>query len=268
LFSVLPWGHWSHEVQSIGGRNGLLETYKSLFSSTLPTDNTSGLVPRDCSAEVANLNLARRERRGHAKRVPETDISVLTCIAAPETPLVDYVRPPLRQDVREGQTGVDLTLDVAVVDVTTCKPMGNVMVEVWSPNAAGAYGSSFLRGAFTSASSGVAEFQTIFPGFNSDGANHINLMVHTSSSMTGTVSHVGQVFFTDRWTDVVSMTSPYNQNTNARVLNAHDPSYATASSGGYNAIVDIESIHDDWPEGVIGYITVGVNPERKVEVPQ
>lgn len=56
--------------------------------------------------------------------------------------------------------------------------------------------------------------------------------------MTGTVSHVGQVFFTDRWTDVVSMTSPYNANTNARVLNANDPNYKTAGSGGYNAIVE------------------------------
>lgn len=56
--------------------------------------------------------------------------------------------------------------------------------------------------------------------------------------MTGGVSHVGQVFFTDRWTDVVSMTSPYNANTNARVLNAQDSNYATANSGGYNAVVE------------------------------
>ncbi|KAF8899107.1 Intradiol ring-cleavage dioxygenase [Infundibulicybe gibba] len=140
------------------------------------------------------------------------------------------------------------------------------MVEVWSPNAQGSYGSTFLRGAYTSASGGVAEFQTIFPGHTSDSANHINLMIHTSSTMTGAVSHVGQVFFTDRWTDVVGMYGVYAQNTNARMLNSQDPNYATAGRGGYNAIVDIESIHDDWPEGVVGYITVGVNPSRRVTV--
>ncbi|KAJ3569719.1 hypothetical protein NP233_g4861 [Leucocoprinus birnbaumii] len=234
----------------------------------LPTDNASTLVPRDCSSEIASFNLARRERRGHAERTLTSNIRALTCVAAPEVALEDYTRPPLRQNLKENQSGLELTLDVGVVDITTCQPMPNVMVEVWSPNAFGSYGSTFLRGAFTSATDGVAEFQTLFPGFTSDGANHINLMIHTSNSMSGTVSHVGQVFFTDRWTDVVSMTSPYNQNSNNRVLNAQDSKYAIANSEGYNAIVDIESIHDDWPEGVIGYITVGVNPQRKVDINQ
>lgn len=150
-----------------------------------------------------------------------------------------------------------MTLDIGIVDITTCQPMPNVMVKVWSckyavgritkfsnlsstssANALGEYGSTFLRGAFTSAANGVAEFQTLFPGYNSDGANHINLMIHTSNALPGTISHVGQVFFTDRWTDVIAMTSPYNQNTHHRVLNAQDSNYATANSGGYNAIVE------------------------------
>jgi hypothetical protein len=63
-------------------------------------------------------------------------------------------------------------------------------------------------------------------------------MIHTSKSMSGTVSHVGQVFFTDRWTDVVGMTSPYKKNTHTRILNAQDPNYATATAGGYNALVE------------------------------
>ncbi|KAF5352731.1 hypothetical protein D9756_005873 [Leucocoprinus leucothites] len=234
----------------------------------LPTDNTSTLAPRDCSSEINSFNIARRERRGHVKRSSNINMRALTCVAAPEVAVEDYTRPPLRQNLREDQSGLEMTLDVGVIDVTTCQPIPNVMVEVWSPNALGAYGSTFLRGAFTSASNGVAEFQTLFPGYTSDGANHVNIMVHTSNSMSGTVSHAGQVFFTDRWTDVVSMTSPYSQNVNNRVLNAQDSNYATANSEGYNAIVDIQSIHDDWPEGVIGYITVGVNPQRKVEVPR
>jgi len=237
------------------------------LAAAYPTEKNIEVAARSCSAEVAAFNLARRERRGHSKRTFYSGLQNLSCVAAPETPRVNYVsNPSLRQDVTEGQAGVALTLDIGVMDVTTCQPLPNVMVEVWSPNALGNYGSTFLRGAFASSSNGIAEFQTIFPGHTSDGANHINLMVHTSSSLAGSVSHVGQVFFTDPWTNIIGMYQNYAQNTHARVLNAQDPNYKTANSAGYNAIVDIESIHDDWPEGVIGYITVGVDPSRKVNV--
>jgi len=233
-------------------------------ASAYPSKSVSAISARDCNAEVAAFNLARRESRVRTKRSYLPALQNLTCVAAPETPRVNYAsNPPLRQDVTEGQVGVALTLDVGVLDVTTCKPLPNVMVEIWSPNAVGNYGSTFLRGAFASSGSGIAEFQTIFPGHTSSGANHINLMVHTSSSMSGAVSHVGQVFFTDRWTDVVGQYMNYAQNTNARVLNSQDPNFNLANSAGYSAIVDIESINDDWPEGVIGYITVGVDPSRK-----
>ncbi|KAF9451418.1 aromatic compound dioxygenase, partial [Macrolepiota fuliginosa MF-IS2] len=231
----------------------------------LPAGNAPALVARDCSAEITAYNMARAEKRGLDTRSLWLGLQNTTCILSPESPKDNYVAgSPVTSDITGGQTGIAFTLDVGLMDITTCKPLTNTMVEVWSPNALGSYGNSFLRGAFTSATNGVAEFQTIFPGFASDSANHINLMIHTNSSMSGTVSHVGQVFFTDRWTDVVGMTAPYNGNTNTRVLNAQDSNYALANSAGYNAVVDIESIHDDWPEGVIGYITVGVNPQRKV----
>jgi len=29
-------------------------------------------------------------------------------------------------------SGIEMILDIGVVDVTTCQPMSNVMVEVWS----------------------------------------------------------------------------------------------------------------------------------------
>ncbi|KAF8899108.1 Intradiol ring-cleavage dioxygenase [Infundibulicybe gibba] len=221
----------------------------------------TGFGCRDCSSEISAFNLARREKRGHAKRTYYSGLLNVTCILSPEAPRDNYVANPLvRQDVTDGQAGIALTLDVGILDVTTCKPLPNAMVEIWSPNAQGNYGSSFLRGAFTSSSNGIAEFQTVFPGFTSSGANHINLMVHTSSALTSTVSHVGQVFFTDKWTTIIGMSSPYNTNTHARVTNLDDPVYASANSAGFYPVVDVESIHDDWPEGIIGYITVGVKP--------
>ncbi|KNZ78620.1 hypothetical protein J132_11061 [Termitomyces sp. J132] len=141
------------------------------------------------------------------------------------------------------------------------------MVEIWSgqlrfisrstcsdANAEGEFGT-FLRGASPTGSNGIVEFQTIFPGFTSEGANHINLLVHTNSSASSGVSHVGQVFFTDQWTTIITMQPSYNTNTNARVLDLDDSVYMTATEAGFDPVVDIESIHDDWPEGIVGYIS-------------
>ncbi|KNZ80624.1 hypothetical protein J132_04866, partial [Termitomyces sp. J132] len=150
--------------------------------------------------------------------------------------------------------GIALTLDIGILDVSTCEALPNVMVEIWSANAEGEYGT-FLRGASPAGSNGIVEFQTIFPGFTSQGANHINLMVHTTSLISSGVSHVGQIFFTDKWTTIIGMQPPYNTNTNVRVLDLDDPVYMAASEAGFYPVVDIESIHDDWPEGVIGYIS-------------
>ncbi|KAG6893452.1 hypothetical protein C0992_009936, partial [Termitomyces sp. T32_za158] len=103
-------------------------------------------------------------------------------------------------------------------------------------NAQGEYGT-FLRGASPAGSNAIVEFQTIFPGFTSKGANHINLMVHTSSSASSGVSHVGQVFFTDGWTTIIGMQPPYNTNTNARILDLDDPVYNEASQAGFYPVV-------------------------------
>jgi len=231
------------------------------FTSASPVRLSQLLTHRDCSNEISAFNLERRER--NVRRSTYPTLLNLTCILAPEAALEDYIaNPPVRRDVTDGQSGIALTLDIGILDVTTCKPLPNVMVEVWSPNAQGDYGNTFLRGATSSSSNGIAEFQTIFPGFTSEGANHINLMVHTSSSVSSKVAHVGQVFFTDKWTTIIGMQAPYNTNAHTRISNLDDLVYTAANKAGFFPVVDIESIHDDWPEGVIGYITVGVDPTK------
>jgi len=238
-----------------------------ISGAAYPAKAPNAVSARSCQAEVAAFNNARRAKRGHSVRTFEPGLLNLTCVAAPETALDNHVaNPPVRQDVTDGQVGVSMILDIGVLDVTTCQPLPNVMVEVWSTNALGEYGSTFLRGAFMSTSSGIAEFDTIFPGHSATSANNINLMIHTSSSLSASVSHVGQVFFTDQWTNIIGEYDNYAQNTNPRILNDQDPNFALANSDGYSAIIDIESINDDWPEGVIGYITVGVDPTREVSV--
>jgi len=222
---------------------------------------------KDSSSEVREYNMARRDVRGRGllKRAFYTSMLNTTCVLAPETPSEDYIaNPPIRVDVTENQPGVAFTVDIGVMDTTSCTPLENVMVEIWSPNAVGTYGPTFLRGATTTASNGIAEFQTIFPGYTSDSANHLNILVHASSSESSGVVHYGRLFFTDPWTDIIGMYTNYNQNENTRVKNANDPNFAAANKNGFNSIIDVNSIHDDWPEGIVGYITVGVNPKKVV----
>ncbi|KAJ7657963.1 hypothetical protein B0H17DRAFT_1145758 [Mycena rosella] len=236
-------------------------------------------VPRDCSAEVAKYNMARRAARGLSKRtfyanmlnvngIPPvrsnlTSTTQTTCVLSPETPSEDYIaNPPMRVDVTEDQPGVAFTVDVGVMNVETCHPLpalrwkfGRVrsLIDLSSPathgnnikyiaNAQGNYGSTFLRGATETASNGIAEFQTIFPGYTSDSANHLNILVHTSSSESSGVAHFGRLYFTDPWTDIIGMYTDYNQNTHTRVKNANDPTFAAANKGGFNSVIEHSAI--------------------------
>lgn len=192
-----------------------------------------------------------------------------TCVTAGEVAKDANWLPnaPVTAQITGGQAGVSLILDIGLMDTATCEALPNTLVEVWAPNAVGTYGARFLRGATLTGSNGIAEFEMIFPGFTSAGANHVNVIVHrpgvTSPANATTVAHVGQVFFTDQWTNVIGMSAPYSGDTQARVLNAGDGRFAQANAGGFSPIVDIEEIHDDWPEGISGYITIGVDPQAE-----
>jgi protocatechuate 3,4-dioxygenase beta subunit len=41
----------------------------------------------------------------------------------------------IRKNVKDGQGGIDLHLDIQVIDMATCAPMPGVAVEMWSANA-------------------------------------------------------------------------------------------------------------------------------------
>ncbi|KAJ7062771.1 aromatic compound dioxygenase [Mycena amicta] len=213
---------------------------------------------RDCSAEVARFNAERREARGLAKRTFYSQMLNLTCVLSPENsiPSTYVANPPIRSALNVNNApGVELIVDIGVMDTTTCKPLSNAMVELWGPNAVGQYSTTALRGAIATASNGIAEFQTIFPGFTAGAANHLNILVHQTGSESSSVAHVGQLFFYDSWNEFIGAYTNYNQNTNPRMLNANDPNFVAASKNGVNPIIDTESINDDWPEGALSHAT-------------
>ncbi|KAJ7866272.1 hypothetical protein B0H14DRAFT_2573542 [Mycena olivaceomarginata] len=171
----------------------------------------------------------------------------------------DYIaNAPIRTNVTESQPRVALTLDIGVLDTTTCKPLSNL----WGPNAVGEYGSTFLRGAtktgetlglseisrlltypIPSAMNGIAEFQTIFPGYTTGSVNHLNILVHpplrkrpefrTSASSSSWIPGL-------RFVDIIGQYTNYNKNTNTRIRNTVDPSFVAANKNRFNSIVDID----------------------------
>ncbi|CAE6381159.1 unnamed protein product [Rhizoctonia solani] len=64
-----------------------------------------------------------------------------TCVTTPEVTEGPYYvnNELLRQDIREDQEGVQLVLDIGVMDVTTCTPLEQALVEIWHCNSTGHY---------------------------------------------------------------------------------------------------------------------------------
>lgn len=135
---------------------------------------------------------------------------------------------------------------------------------------------NFLRGGWPTNANGIVTFNTIYPGFYTGRTIHIHTMVHTNitynsngtyTSRSGSLVHVGQMFFDDALSDKVVALSPYTSTSMTRQLNAADSILAQENSNGYSAYVDASPIDEsDISKGVLGFITVGVDSTALHEV--
>jgi protocatechuate 3,4-dioxygenase beta subunit len=130
----------------------------------------------------------------------------------PEATQGPYVFPTsqiLRQDITAGQKGVPLWLDIGVLNLATCEPLEDALIDMWHCNATGSYSSftglspntpflelleqlhinesdyqigvtdlhtdetNFLRGMWPTDKNGMMEMKTIFTGkINTYPLNH------------------------------------------------------------------------------------------------
>ena len=169
-----------------------------------------------CSNKVAQFN-EKRWKRNIAKRSnfssENTTVKIHTesphfqtiqndtCVLSPEVTEGPYYWPrsqTLRQDMSEGQPGVPLWLDIGVLNMATCEPLEDVLIDLWHCNATGSYSSfmglspntefetllkqlnvsqygmgstdlhtddtTFLRGMWPTDRNGMMEMKTVFPG--------------------------------------------------------------------------------------------------------
>ncbi|KAB2577943.1 putative protocatechuate -dioxygenase beta subunit protein [Lasiodiplodia theobromae] len=228
-----------------------------------------------------------------------------TCILTEEVTTGPYIWPrsqTLRQDMTEGQEGVPLYLDIGVMDVNSCEPLPNVLVDVWHCNATGSYSSftglspdtpfetlleqlnatigddlhtddtTFLRAMWPTDDNGITEFRTIFPGYYVERTVHIHVQVHDNWSVraNGTVASsdtisTGQVFAAEDLTQQIVALEPYNSHTGInRTTNAVDSIYSEETKNGFDPVLSIVPLDgEDVTKGMVGYITIGVDTEAQ-----
>jgi protocatechuate 3,4-dioxygenase beta subunit len=180
---------------------------------------------------------------------------IVSCVLAPEQTEGPFFLEDqkVRRDITDGKPGVPLALRLTVVDVSTCRPIRQALVDVWHCDAAGAYSGvqgvsgTFLRGVQRTDAKGIALFRTIYPGWYQGRTVHIHVVVHIG----GNVVHTGQLYFPDALTDTVYRRSPYSRRPNRDVRNAADSIYR---NGGRRSTLKLQR----GGSGYVGSITMGV----------
>ncbi|MEX0800594.1 MAG: intradiol ring-cleavage dioxygenase [Dehalococcoidia bacterium] len=180
-----------------------------------------------------------------------------TCVVTPEqTEGPFYLDTDLvRRDITEGKEGTPLLLAVRVTDAGSCEPIRDAVVDVWHCDALGEYSGvetgsdeTFLRGLQVTDGDGIAEFETIYPGWYMGRTVHIHLKVFLDSAEALT----SQLYFPDDVTDAAYKASPYNTRPNRDTTNESDGVYS--SGEGTRALLTLTESE----AGYIGIVTLGV----------
>ncbi|KAK3179831.1 hypothetical protein K4F52_008748 [Lecanicillium sp. MT-2017a] len=217
-----------------------------------------------------------------------------SCLLMPEVTQGPYYvgGEYIREDIRESQEGVDITLDYQVIDVDTCEPVPNVYVEIWHCNSTGVYSgvvangngdssdesnidNTFLRGIVKTDNDGVAQFQSLFPGFYTGRTNHIHVMVHANATEYANktlgnevyASHVGQAFFDQTLIQAVMQEYPYSDNTQSQMMNADDSILSEeAGTDNIDPLMSYSLLGDTVADGLLAWLAFGINTSYTNEV--
>ncbi|KAL7269078.1 hypothetical protein RUND412_008271 [Rhizina undulata] len=212
----------------------------------------------------------------HKRQTDASDLfGTVECVLAPEVTVGPYyvANELIRDDIREGQDGIELLVDLQLVDVNTCEVVPDAYVDFWHCNTTGVYsgyavegtdGLTFNRGLQASDSDGIVQITTNFPGWYSGRATHIHIAAHLNGTVSnsyysgGTVSHIGQLFFPESILSEIDGAATYSTNSITRLANSADSIYVQEDTG-YDALTDITWIGSSLTDGLIASISVGID---------
>ena len=134
--------------------------------------------------------------------------------------------------------------------------------------AADGWDSTYLRGIQQTDKDGVVNFDTIIPGHYDGRATHTHLLTHLNSTVfpnktlavdTGSVAHIGQLFWNENLRSAVEATYPYTLNTQAVTTNAEDMWSVEQADSSYDTFPEFVYLGDDLDDGLFAWIQIGIN---------
>ena len=158
----------------------------------------------------------------------------------------------VRRDITEGKPGTPLVVALRVVEAGSCAPIAGALVDIWHTDAHGRYsgfprqgsdgadttGETFLRGTQVTDEDGLAQFETIYPGWYPGRTAHIHFKAYTEER--NLVS--SQLYFPDEVTDAVYSGEPYSERGDRGTTNANDG----VSRGDAGLVGDVVKSGEGW----------------------
>jgi protocatechuate 3,4-dioxygenase beta subunit len=255
-----------------------------------PIDRAAGASRRDVlRAGAAMLALGTLRLPAPAGAQTEADPAADLCLLTPEQTAGPFYLPLelLREDITEGRPGIPLRLRIAVADVNSCALLPDAAVDLWHCDAQGFYSGvaaepgsgadgdpggasgTFLRGIQLTNADGIAELQTIYPGWYTGRTVHIHMMVHVGGTADeaagiydgGEVAHVGQLYFDDAVSDQIFATDPaYAGRDDARRTRNEQDGILGGHLSEPGFLLALTPLGEALEDGFLGEITVGVDP--------
>jgi protocatechuate 3,4-dioxygenase beta subunit len=243
----------------------------------MTTDHTTSFTRRRLLRQAGVLGLAAA---GAGSLGAEGGLAALATTSSPKLALTPeqeegpfYVAlEKIRKNITLGRPGIPLRLQLKVEDAAG-KPVESAACDIWHCDALGIYsdessestvGQTWLRGVQLTDATGLAEFQTIYPGHYQGRTTHVHVKVHVGGKISGStytgghVSHTGQLLFDDGVSTSVYEAAPYTSDTAARVLNAQDAVYQ--QQHGSKVLLKLTRLGAAVSDGFAGAITLVVDP--------
>jgi protocatechuate 3,4-dioxygenase beta subunit len=131
------------------------------------------------------------------------------------------------------------------------------------------HGQTYGRGLQVTDDMGIVSFDTIFPGHYTGRAPHIHVAVHVdgtheeeadgSSVNSTSVSMAAQIYFDQQVILDNKRKPPYNANRQPFTFNKDDAWLLNEAATQFDPFVYWITVSDRWEDGLIAWITVGIN---------